>query len=466
MTRYDLVVIGAGPAGHHAAIQGAKLDRSVAVVEAAPAVGGAGLTTGTVPSKALREVALACVRARGGAAAGEVWGDLVQEMMARCRQVVRTEVEVYRAQFARNRVDVLHGRASFADDHHIRLDGPDGHRILEAGVVVIATGTVPARSDAVPVDGDRVLDTDSILGLGRLPRSMLVVGGGVVGVEYACLFAAVGVAVTVVDQRPRLLEFADGEFAEALAYRMRDVGTALRLGEEVERVTRESRGVLATLRSRKELGADVLLYAVGRHGNTAGLNLAAIGLEPDARGRIPVDATFRTRVPNVYAVGDVVGSPGLASVAMEQGREAVRHAFDRPPPSVPRPAPLGVYTIPELALVGQTEEALTAAGVPYEVGLARYREIARGPIMGDTAGRLKLLCHRETRELLGVHIIGEGAAELVHVGQAVLAFGGTIDYFLEHVFNYPTLAECYKVAALAAANRLAHRDGLRCLAGA
>jgi NAD(P) transhydrogenase len=461
--RYDLVVIGSGPAGHHAAIQGAKLGKSVAVIEAGPRVGGAGLNTGTIPSKTLREVILSLLRARARGLAplhsSDGWDATIQEMMVRCRQVVQQEVDVYRAQFARNRVDVIFGRASFVDPHRLRLSAGPQQGEVEGDTIVIATGTVPARAETVPVDGRGIIDTDSVLGLGALPRSMIIVGGGVVGVEYACMFAALGVAVILVDLRPRLLDFVDAEIVEALSYRMRDVGVTFRLGEEVERVRLGvAGGVVASLKSRKELRAETLLYAVGRHGNTDGLNLSAVGLFADARGRIPVDASYRTQLPHVYAVGDVIGFPGLASVAMEQGRLAVCHAFKRPTPPRRRLFPYGIYSIPEISFVGQTEAELTSAGVPYEIGVAQYREIARGQIAGDIIGRLKLLVHRETGELLGVHIFGEGAAELIHIGQAVLHFGGTLEYFVDNVFNYPTLAECYKVAALAAMNRLSQQE--------
>jgi NAD(P) transhydrogenase len=293
---------------------------------------------------------------------------------------------------------------------------------------------------------------------------MIVVGGGVVGVEYACIFAMLGVSVIVVDQRPRLLDFIDAEIAETLSYHMRDTGVTFRLGEHVDRVAPlPTGGVAAWMQSRKQLRAEALLYAVGRQGNTTGLNLSAVGIDLDERGRIPVNSTYGTSLPNVYAVGDVIGFPGLASVAMEQARLAVCHAFGQPA-APPRLFPYGIYSIPEISFVGQTEAELTALGIPYEVGVAQYREIARSQIIGDSAGRLKLLFHRETGKLLGVHIIGPGAAELVHIGQAVLSFDGSIDYFVDSVFNYPTLAECYKVAALAGMNRMAQwrREDTEC----
>ncbi len=464
--RYDLLVIGSGPAGHHAAIQGAKLGKSVAIVEAERRVGGTGLNTGTIPSKTLREVAVSLGASRalglGHSHSPDAWDAAIQELLVRQRQVVQKQVEIYRAQFARNRVEVLHGRASFVDEHRLRIDGVRHRSEVEADRIVIATGTVPARSEKVPIDGRAIHDTNTVLGMGEAPRSMIIVGGGVVGIEYACTFAALGVAVILVDLRTRLLDFVDGEIVEALCYRMRDVGITFRLGEEVEDVgVRPGGGVVASLRSRKKLTADVLLHAVGRRGDTDALRLDLVGVEVDQRGRILVDAQYRTGVPHVYAVGDVIGFPALASVGMEQGRLAACHAFGHPAAFSRRLLPYGIYTIPEISFVGQTEAELTAAGVPYEMGLAHYREIARGQIRSDTTGRLKLLFERETGELLGVHIIGDGASELVHIGQAVLAFRGTIDYFVENVFNYPTLAECYKVAALAGKNRMAQWGDIR-----
>lgn len=478
MPSYDLLVIGSGPAGHHAAIQGAKLGKRVAVIERRDVVGGVCVNTGTIPSKTLREAVLylSGFRQRGlyGVSYAVKKDITVADLMFRCDRVMQSEIEVMRAQFQRNRVPLLTGEASFVDPHHVQLASaaicaqsalsgasPTGdprgvETIIEAAQIVIATGTTPAHSPNVPIDGKTIIDSDSIFCLSTIPRSMIIVGGGVIGVEYACMFATLGVAVTLIEMRPKLLEFVDDEIVEALGYHMRDNNVTLRLGEEVERVEKTSNGrVAAHLKSHKVIVGETLLYAVGRQGNTAGLHLAAAGLEADARGRIAVDARFRTRVPHIHAVGDVIGFPALASVAMEQGRLAARDAFNLPAHSAPALFPYGIYTIPEISFVGQSEEALTRDDVPYEVGIARYREIARGQIIGDTSGMLKLIFHRETRKLLGVHIIGEGASELVHIGQAVLTFDGTIDYFVDNVFNYPTLAECYKVAALAGVNKLA-----------
>jgi NAD(P) transhydrogenase len=340
----------------------------------------------------------------------------------------------------------------------VRVEGPQTDSTLEAGRIIVAVGTKPAVSHSVPINGHTIVNSDQILALPELPHSLIVVGGGVVGVEYACMFAVLGVRVTLIEKRDRLLEFADREIIEALSYHLRDSRVTLRLGEEVESVEELALGtVVANLMSKKKVSGDALLYAVGRQGNIEDLNLAAAGLEADDRGRIPVNENYQTKVEHIYAVGDVIGFPSLASVSMEQGRIAAARAFnDRATSSNPGFYPYGIYTIPEISFIGKTEEQLTDEDVPYEVGMAYYRETARGQIRGDTTGRLKLIFHRESRKVLGVHIIGEGAAELVHIGQAVMILGGTVDYFVDTVFNYPTLAECYKVAAFNGLGRL-HR---------
>ncbi|HEX9782855.1 MAG TPA: Si-specific NAD(P)(+) transhydrogenase, partial [Opitutaceae bacterium] len=363
---------------------------------------------------------------------------------------------VTQAQLSRNGVDVLNGTASFVDPHHIAVENSRGRSDYEAKVIVIATDTRPAESERVPVNQRTIINSDQIFSLESIPKSLIVVGGGVIGVEYASMFAALGVRVILIERRPHLLEFADTEMVEALCYHLRDNRVTLRLNEEVDTVEETPDGnVVANLKSKKRVTGEALLYSIGRQGSVRSLNLEAAGLEADKRGRIAVDDRYRTKVPHILAVGDIIGFPSLASVSMEQGRIAVCHAFDTPVKSDPAHYPYGIYTIPEISFVGRTEEQLTDEDVPFEVGLAYYREIARGQIRGDTTGRLKLIFHRETREILGVHIIGEGASEILHIGQAVMTLKGTLDYFIETVFNYPTLAECYKVAAFNGLNKLA-----------
>jgi NAD(P) transhydrogenase len=351
---------------------------------------------------------------------------------------------------------VLYGVGSFDDPTHIRVTSEGSSTVYETKSAVIAVGTQPAFSPKVPINGRNIINSDQVLNLPTLPKTLIVVGGGVIGVEYTSMFAALGIRVTLIEKRARLLEFADQEIIESLSYHLRDSRVTMRLGEEVDSVEElPEGGVVAHLESKKRIQGDALLYAVGRSGNVDALNLANAGIEADSRGRIPVDKDYRTKTPNIFAVGDVIGFPSLASVSMEQGRIAVARAFnDTSAHSDPTYYPYGIYTIPEISFIGKTEEQLTDEDVPYEVGVAYYREIARGQIRGDTTGRLKIVFHRETRHLLGVHIIGEGASELLHIGQAVMALGGTLDYFVDTVFNYPTLAEAYKTAAYNGINRL------------
>jgi NAD(P) transhydrogenase len=457
---YDLIVIGTGPAGQRAAIQGAKMGKRVAVIERREVLGGVCVNTGTIPSKTFREAVLYL----SGYYQQNVFGInpradqeiTIAELADRVRHVVHTEVEVIRDQLTRNRIELINGTASFVDANTLRVASVRGEQSATAEKIVIATGTRPAYCAEVPVNGRNIVDSDQILEMPQIPSTLLVVGGGVIGVEYTCMFATLGVRVTLVEKRSRLLEFADAEMVEALSYHLRDQRVTLRLNEEVQSVEEQPDGsVVANLESRKKLSGDALLYAVGRQGNVDDLNLAAAGIQPDARGRIPVDAEYRTTQPHIFAVGDVVGFPSLASVSMEQGRIAAAHAFGKDLHSDPSNYPYGIYTIPEISFIGKTEEKLTEEDVPYEVGMAYYREIARGQIRGDTTGRLKLIFHRESKQLLGVHIIGEGAAELLHIGQAVMILGGTVEYFVDTVFNYPTLAECYKAAAFNGLNKLA-----------
>jgi NAD(P) transhydrogenase len=463
--KYDLVVIGSGPAGQRAAVAAAKMNKRVAVVEARSVVGGVCINTGTIPSKTMREAVLHLsgynYRTLYGINYRVKEKITMADLAFRVQAVIKTEVDVTEAQLSRNGVDVVHGIARFTDPNKIHVEAPHADTTLESERIVIAVGTRPASSDKVPINGRTIINSDQVLDLSELPRTLIVVGGGVIGVEYTCMFAVLGVRVTLIEKRDRLLEFADREIIEALSYHLRDSRVTMRLGEELESVEEPTPGtVVANLMSKKKVSGDALLYAIGRQGAIDDLNLAAAGLDADSRGRIAVNEHYQTKVDHIFAVGDVVGFPSLASVSMEQGRIAASWAFcDRAASTNPGFYPYGIYTIPEISFIGKTEEQLTDEDVPYEVGMAYYREVARGQIRGDTTGRLKLIFHRDTRKVLGVHIIGEGAAELVHIGQAVMTLNGTVDYFIDTVFNYPTLAECYKVAAFNGLGRLQRYQG-------
>jgi NAD(P) transhydrogenase len=459
MQPYDLIVIGSGPGGQRAAIQGAKAGKRVAMIEKQLSIGGVCINTGTIPSKTMREAVLHLSGFYDKSFYGTNHNNKDVVTMAdlnfRVQHVVENEVGVIQNQLKRNGVEMIHGTGSFTDPHHLRVENSNGFGEFEAEFVVIATGTKPAMNSKVPINGRNIINSDQILSMPQIPKTLIVVGGGVIGVEYACMFATLGVRVIIVEKRPRLLEFADTEMVEALTYNLRDQRATLRLNEEVESVEELPDGkVAANLVSKKRVIGDALLYAVGRQGNIERLGLAAAGIEADDRGRIKVDAEYRTSQPHVFAVGDVIGFPSLASVSMEQGRIAAARAFGLDVQTDPAGYPYGIYTIPQISFIGKTEEQLTDEDVPYEVGLAYYREIARGQISGHTDGRLKLLFHRETLELLGVHIFGEDAAELLHIGQAVFMLKGKVKYFVNTVFNYPTLAECYKTAAFNGLNRL------------
>jgi NAD(P) transhydrogenase len=454
---YDLVAIGSGPAGQRAAVQAAKLGRRAAVVERAKALGGVSTNFGTIPSKTLRS---AIVELTGRAASVHGVADRVdhratmEDLRLRTSQVMEHEREVIRDQLLRNGVTIIDGTASFVDPRTLEVESPTGTSRVSSERIVIASGTTPARPPGVDFDGRTVLDSDGILRLATLPGTMTVVGAGVIGLEYASMAAALGVHVTLVEKRDRLLEFVDDELVEALQYHLRGLGLSLRLGEEVAEVHRRDGGATTVLRSGKKIPSEVVLYAAGRQGATAELNLDAAGLRADARGRIEVDAEFRTSQPTIFAAGDVIGFPSLAATSMEQGRLAALAAFGRPAHSMPELLPYGIYSIPEISFVGRTERQLTEQAVPYVVGFGRYRELSRGVISGDRMGLLKLLVHAETRKLLGVHVLGTFATELVHVGQTVMASGMPVDYLVDAVFNVPTFTDAYKVAALDAANRL------------
>jgi len=463
MYDYDLFVIGSGPGGQRAAVQAAKLDKHVAIAEAGGVVGGVCIAKGTIPSKTLREAALYL----SGYKERNVYGAsysvkekiTMADLLHRTDYVIRTEMDVVRHQLLRNSIELHAAHASFVDAHTIRLDSPGSQQQqITADKIVVATGTNAARDTHIPFDGQRIFTSDEMLDLEDLPRTMAIIGGGVIGVEFATIFAILGVRVTLVDARPRLLEFVDAEVIDSLVYNMRRNRVTLRMAEKVTglETAEDERGqhVRIKLKSGKQIYPDKALYSIGRQGATDGLNLEAAGLDADSRGRISVNEFFQTAAKNIYAVGDVIGFPSLASTSSEQGRLSACHAFGAPMDSMPELFPYGIYAIPEISMVGKGEEELTEEGVHYEVGKAEYCEIARGTIMGDSSGMLKLIFDAESRKLLGVCIIGEGASELIHIGQAVLAMGGTIDYFINTVFNYPTLAECYKTAAFDGVNRL------------
>ncbi len=459
MGHYDMLVIGTGPAGQKAAVQAAKLGRRVAIIEQKTVVGGVCINTGTIPSKSLREAVLYLSGFRQRSLYGasyRVKQDITMEDLAfRCNHVVKREIEIIENQMARNHVDLILGCASFRDPHRLAIRTASGTLEDTADYIVIATGTKPARPAHIPFDDEHIIDTDGLLTLKRLPTSLTIVGGGVIGCEYASILATMGLKVVLVERRPRLLEFVDTEIIGALQYQMGEIGVTLRLNEEVVSIEKSSDGqVTVNLKSGKPVTAATLMYSAGRMGNSEDLNLEAVGIKPDERGRLRVNQNFQTDVPHIYAAGDIVGFPALASTSMQQGRHAACHAFGLPCETETHLLPYGIYSIPEISMVGRNEEELTKADVPYGVGIARYREIARGQLIGDEIGMLKLLFHRRTHQLLGVHAIGDGATELIHIGQAVLTFGGRIEYFIDTVFNYPTLAECYRVAALDGINRM------------
>ncbi len=457
--RYDLVVIGSGPAGQRGAVAAAKVRKKAVVIEKPTMMGGVCVQTGTIPSKTLREAILHLSGFRQRIFYGRDYAVKenisAQDLAFRVHAVVAKETEVIRSQLKRNGVDVLSGTARFVDANTVEVENGDGAVRVQGQHILIACGSRAADNPRIPTDGQRIFDADQIIGVKEIPRELIVAGAGVVGLEYASMFAALGTKVTIVDQRPSVLEFIDRELVDALFYHLRKLGTTMRLGETVTSVSIDEQDrVVALLESGKKVHGQALLYAVGRQANCDLLHLSDAGLEADARGRIAVNDAFQTAVPHIYAAGDVIGFPALASSSAEQGRLASCHMFGLQFNSIPELIPYGIYTIPEISTVGKNEQQLTDAKVPYEVGTAKYEELAKGQIVGDETGLLKLLFDPGTLKLLGVHCIGEGAAEIIHIGQAVLTLGGTIEYFRDTVFNYPTFAEAYKVAALAGLNRL------------
>jgi NAD(P) transhydrogenase len=462
MYDFDLLCLGSGPAGQRAAVQAAKLGFRSAVVEKGRVVGGVCVDTGTIPSKTFREAVLSFGKPARPAepADGAVQSrrPTLQQLLVRVTEVRRRECDVIQQQLDRNDVTVVWGRARFKDAHTVVVEHDSALHTITAEHILIAVGTAPAQPPGAAPDGQVVLTSDDILTMTSLPRTLAVVGAGVIGLEYASMFSMLGVAVTLVEKRDRFLEFLDNEIVDELMHQMRKHGVVFRLGETVERLDVTDgppRRAALLLESGKRIVADAVVFSAGRMGATAALDLPAAGLEADERGRLKVDEHFQTAVPHIYAAGDVIGYPSLAATSSEQGRLAACHAFGTAAGPMARHFPIGIYSIPEISMVGATEQELTRKKVPYETGVARYQEIARGQILGDESGFFKMLFHREGRELLGVHTIGSGATELIHIGQAVVGLGGGLDYFLQTIFNYPTLAECYKVAALDAANKLA-----------
>jgi NAD(P) transhydrogenase len=457
---YDLVVIGSGPGGQKAAVAASKLGKKVAVIERGWMLGGVCVNTGTIPSKTLREAVVYLT----GMNQRELYGAsyrvkdriTTEDLHLRTAHVITKEVDVVRSQLMRNKIDLFIGHGRFVDPHTVVVenDDDDEHTTVSGDHIVIATGTKPARPDGIEFDDERVLDSDGILGLKKVPSSMVVVGAGVIGIEYASIFAALGTKVTVVEKRESMLDFCDAEIVEALRFHLRESAVTFRFGEEVTGVEIGSTTTLTTLASGKRVAADTVMYSAGRQGLTAGLDLDSAGLETDRRGRLVVDQQFRTSVGHIFAVGDVIGFPALAATSMDQGRLAAYHAFGEPANDMTALQPIGIYTIPEVSYVGATEAELTKDAVPYEFGVSRYRELARGQIAGDSHGMLKLLVSTDDRKLLGVHIFGSNATELVHIGQAVMGCGGTVDYLVDAVFNYPTFSEAYKTAALDVTNKL------------
>jgi len=457
VSEYDLVVIGTGPAGQKAAIAAAKARKRVAIVDRAVMIGGVSVHTGTIPSKTIREA----IFQLAGLAVKALYGDgfrsrgiSVQDVASRVSTIVKRETEVVRAQLTRNGITIYQGDALFLDPHTVEVQGQGTS--VKGEKILVACGTRPAHSPEIPFDNSRIVDTDHLHALGGLPKEIIVVGAGVVGLEYASFMAVLGADVTLIDQRPTVLEFVDRQIVEALSYHLRQLGVTFRLAEKVTHVAIDPvrDRVVADLESGKKIQADALVYAVGRQANGDRLGLDAAGLAADSRGRLKVNQFFQTNVPHIYAAGDIIGFPALASTSMEQGRLAACHMFGIPFEHTPDLFPYGIYTIPEISMIGQTEETLTANKIPYEVGIARYSELAKSMMLGDETGMLKLLFDPGTHKLLGVHALGQRATEIIHIGQAVLFYGGSVEYFRDVVFNYPTLAEAYKVAAFDGLNKL------------
>ncbi len=463
MKKYDLVVIGSGPAGQRAAVQAAKLDKRVAIIERNMQVGGVSVHTGTIPSKTVREAVLYLTgfKQRGfyGLGHRERKNITPADVLERVKKTLSNQVEVMLNQLSRNGIEVLNGCARFLDANTLEIERATGElEILGADKILLAVGTKPYRPAHIPFDNRSIFDSDGILQFEKMPKTLTVIGGGVIGVEFATIFSALDVVVTLVEERSSILDFCDAEIIDEFQHKLRNRGVVLRLQESVTEIKKHNGKVLTFLASGKILQSDMLLFAAGRSGATDSLNLELAGLTADHRGRIQVNETFQTAVPNIYAAGDIIGFPSLSATSMVQGRLAACHMFNHTFSNKLEFFPYGIYAVPEISMVGATEKELKEQGIPYESGIARFQELARGQILGLTDGLLKMLFAIEDRRLLGVHIVGEGATELIHVGQAVITLGGKLEYFIDSAFNYPTLAEAYKVAALNAWNKFIPYD--------
>lgn len=450
---YDILIVGSGPAGQQAAWQAARMGKRAAIVERKPRLGGAGLQTGTIPSKAMREVAYLLSRSSGGMRQGMSLDSvnrhgLLADAVQRKEGVIAQQESVILRRLLKNGVALIPGEAAFVDAHTLRVSDSAGNaRNISAEVILLAAGSRPRRPDNVPFDKQTVLDSTSILNLRYLPRTMLVVGGGVIACEFISIFAALGVHVEVVDSHAQLLEYLSSDVVKVLADSFLGMGVEFHMQQRVAEITREGEGVLTVLQSGERIHTDVLLYAQGRQPNTELLQVEHAGLELD-NGWIKVNADFQSNVPHIYAVGDLIGRPALAATGMEQGRAAVLHAFGGEQHVMAENLPMAVYTIPEISWVGQTEREVKQDNIPCVVGRARFSDSARGQIIGEAHGLLKLVVNAENEKLLGVHIVGEQASELIHIGQLVMNLNGSVRDLVANVFNYPTLAECYKLAAL------------------
>lgn len=459
---FDLVVIGTGPGGEGAAMQACKHGKNVAVVEQSRQIGGSCTHLGTIPSKALRYAIYRMTETNHNPlfrAAGLSASFSFAELRKSAASVIAKQVDMRQTFYERNRVPVTHGRARFVDEHTIEAVEENGGRtMLSADAFIVAVGSRPYRPPNVDFNHPRIFDSDTILDLKETPQTITVYGAGVIGCEYTSMLRNLGCKVNLVNTREKLLEFLDDEIIDALAYHMRDRGVLLRHGEEYEKVEGKDDGVVLHLKSGKQLKTDVFLWANGRTGNVDGLGLEVLGISPNKRGQIEVNEDFQTTAPHVYAVGDVIGFPALASAAYSQGRSAATHycegKLDHAPTKL---IPTGIYTSPEISSLGASERELTVAKVPYEVGHSQFKSLARAQITGQTVGMLKLLFHRETLEILGIHCFGQNASEIIHIGQAIMSQSGSANsllYFINTTFNYPTMAEAYRVAALNGYNRL------------